>query len=56
MPRGSGRAAKRCAAMQALKAGDDEQVLRPPIGEHVEDGFVVRQVSGASGRPHRCTG
>ena len=56
MPRGSGRAAKRCAAMQALKAGDDEQVLRPPIGEHVEDGFVVRQVSGASGRPYRCPG
>ena len=50
MPRGSGRAAKRCAALQALKAGDDDPVLRPPIGERVEDGFVVRHVSGSSGR------
>ncbi|MDT7572980.1 MAG: hypothetical protein QOE05_3154 [Actinomycetota bacterium] len=55
MPRGSGRSAKRAAALEALKSSDDEAV-RPPIGEHVEDGFVVRQVSGASGKAYRCPG
>jgi hypothetical protein len=30
--------------------------VRPPIGEHVEDGYVVRQVSGASGKAYRCPG
>ena len=57
MPRGSGRAAKRCAALQALKAGDDESAPRPPVGERVEDGYVVRQLSGsAAGRAYRCPG
>ena len=55
MPRGSGRSAKRAAALQALKTGDDD-APRPPIGEHVEDGFVVRHVSGASGKAYRCPG
>jgi hypothetical protein len=55
MPRGSGRAAKRAAALEALKAGDDD-VLRPPVGEHVEDGYVVRHVTGASGKAYRCPG
>ncbi|MCU1590333.1 MAG: ATP/GTP-binding protein [Frankiales bacterium] len=55
MPRGSGRSAKRAAALDALKSGDDD-VLRPPVGEHVEDGFVVRHVSGASGKAYRCPG
>ena len=41
--------------MQALKSGDDE-LLRPPVGEHVEDGYVVRQVSGATGKAYRCPG
>ena len=57
MARGSGRAAKRAAALQALKAGDDAVPLRPPIGERVEDGFVVRRISGsAAGRAYRCPG
>jgi hypothetical protein len=55
VPRGSGRSAKRAAALDALKSGDDD-VLRPPIGEHVEDGYVVRLVSGASGKAYRCPG
>ena len=55
MPSGSGRSAKRAAALAALKSGDDE-TLRPPVGEHVEDGFVVRHVSGASGKAYRCPG
>lgn len=55
MPRGSGRSAKRAAALEALKAGDDD-VLRPPVAEQVTAGFVVRQVSGASGKAYRCPG
>ena len=55
MPRGSGRSAKRAAALQALKSSDDE-APRPPIGEHVEDGFVVRHVSGAGKKAYRCPG
>jgi hypothetical protein len=55
VPRGSGRSAKRAAALDALKSGDDD-VLRPPLGEHIEDGFVVRTVSGASGKSYRCPG
>jgi len=54
MPRGSGRAAKREAAMRALKAADDETV-RPPAGERVEDGQVVRSVSGGA-KSYRCPG
>jgi hypothetical protein len=55
MPRGSGRSAKRAAALEALKSGDDD-VLRAPVGEHVEDGYVVRHVSGASDKAYRCPG
>ena len=56
MAGGSGRAAKRAAALAALKKGDDEAV-RPPAGERVEDGYVVRAVAGtASARPYRCPG
>jgi hypothetical protein len=55
VPSGSGRSAKRAAALAALKSGDDE-TLRPPVGEHVEDGCVVRHVSGASGKAYRCPG
>jgi hypothetical protein len=55
VPSGSGRSAKRAAALAALKSGDDE-TLRPPVGEHVEDGYVVRHVSGASGKAYRCPG
>ena len=56
MPSGSGRAAKRAAALAALKKGDDD-APRAPVGERVEDGHVVRRVSGtASARPYRCPG
>jgi hypothetical protein len=55
VPSGSGRSARRAAALAALKSGDDE-ALSPPVGEHVEDGYVVRQVSGASGKAYRCPG
>ena len=56
MPSGSGRAAKRAAALAALKKGDDD-AIRPPAGERVEDGYVVRRVAGtASSRPYRCPG
>jgi hypothetical protein len=41
--------------MQALKSGDDE-TLAPPAGERVEDGYVVRSVTGASGKAYRCPG
>jgi hypothetical protein len=54
--KGSGRAAKRAAALQALKAADDDPVVRAPAGEQVEDGFVVRRVPGSSGRAYRCPG
>jgi hypothetical protein len=54
---GSGRAAKRAAALAALKKGDDESGPRPPAGERVEDGHVVRRVAGtASARAYRCPG
>ena len=56
MPRGSGRAAKRYAAEAALRAGDDDRpVLRPPAGERVEDGHVVRS-AGVTQRVYRCPG
>jgi hypothetical protein len=40
--------------MEALKSGDP--VVRPPVGEQVEDGFVVRHVSGAADKSYRCPG
>jgi hypothetical protein len=48
----------RAAARERLRAGDDEEgVLRPPAGEAVEDGHVVRRVAGnAPGRAYRCPG
>lgn len=56
MAGGSGRAAKRAAALAALKKGGDD-APRPPAGERVEDGHVVRRVAGtASARPYRCPG
>jgi hypothetical protein len=57
VPSGSGRAAKRAAALAALKAGDDDSAPRVPAGERVEDGYVVRSVAGtASARSYRCPG
>ncbi len=56
MSSGSRRAGKRAAALRALQRGD-EQALRVPAGERVEDGHVVRAVAGtASARPYRCPG
>ena len=56
MAGGSGRAAKRAAALAALRKGDDD-APRPTAGERVEDGHVVRSVAGtASPRPYRCPG
>jgi hypothetical protein len=56
VPSGSGRAAKRAAALAALKKTDDD-APRTPAGERVEDGYVVRSVAGtASARPYRCPG
>lgn len=56
MAGGSGRAAKRAAALAALKKGDDVGP-RLPAGQRVEDGHVVRSVAGtSSGRPYRCPG
>ena len=43
--------------MQALKAGDEEPSVRPPLGEQVVDGYVVRAVAGSvSARAYRCPG
>jgi hypothetical protein len=56
MARGSRRAAREAAAFEARKRGDDGPV-RPPGGERVEDGWVVRSLAGsASGRSYRCPG
>ena len=57
MARGSRRRAREAAALEALKRGDDDGPLRPPAGQRVEDGFVVRSLSGsAPGRAYRCPG
>ncbi|MEX2291754.1 MAG: ATP/GTP-binding protein [Mycobacteriales bacterium] len=57
MARGSRRAAMRAAALDALKHDDDEGTPRPPVGEQVEDGHVVRRVAGTSSpRVYRCPG
>jgi hypothetical protein len=54
--RGSRRAARQAAALEALKRGDDAP-LRRPAGQQVEDGFVVRRLAGtAPGRRYRCPG
>jgi hypothetical protein len=47
----------RAAALDALKSGDDDVSSRLPAGERVEDGHVVRSVSGtAGGASYRCPG
>jgi hypothetical protein len=56
MAKGSRRAAMRAAALDALRRGDDDP-LRPPAGERIEDGHVIRSITGArSGTPYRCPG
>jgi hypothetical protein len=52
---GSRRAALRAAARERLRSGEDD-ALRAPLGERVENGYVVRQVAGTSGRAYRCPG
>lgn len=54
MPRGSGRSAKRAAALAVLKSGDP--VLPIAVSEELQEGFVVRQVTGAAGKAYRCPG
>jgi hypothetical protein len=55
--KGSRRGAREAAALEALRRGDDDGPLRPPGGERVEDGYVVRSLSGsATGRSYRCPG
>jgi hypothetical protein len=56
MAGGSRRAARRAAALAALRGADGDGP-RVPAGERVEDGQVVRQVTGmASAGPYRCPG
>jgi hypothetical protein len=56
--KGSRRGAREAAALEARKRGDDDVgPPRPAGGQRVEDGFVVRSLSGAStGRSYRCPG
>ncbi len=57
MAKGSRRSAMRAAALDALKQGDGDAALRPPVGERVENGHVVRSVTGTgAGSPYRCPG
>ena len=56
MARGSRRAAREAAALEALRRADGGS-LRPPGVERVEDGFVVRSLAGSpGGRTYRCPG
>ena len=56
MPKGSRRAEQRRVAERALRSGDDTP-LRPPTGDAMEDGWVVRVLSGAgSTKEYRCPG
>ena len=56
MAGGSRRAALRAAARERLRSGDGPPP-RGPSGERLEDGHVVRQVSGtAAARAYRCPG
>lgn len=56
MARGSRRAARAAAALEALRRADDP-VVRAPAGQRVEDGVVVRPLAGSpSGRSYRCPG
>jgi hypothetical protein len=55
--RGSRRGAREAAALEALRRDGDAGPLRPPAGQRVEDGFVVRSLAGASSsRSYRCPG
>ena len=56
MARGSRRGARETAALEALRKDDAGSPLRAPGGERVEDGHVVRSVSGSGGRSYRCPG
>jgi hypothetical protein len=47
----------RAAALDALKHGAGNDGPARPAGERVEDGHVIRAVSGTpSSRPYRCPG
>lgn len=55
MPRGSRRGQQRSRALQELRSGDP--VVGLPAGERVEDGWVVRSLSGAAtDKTYRCPG
>ena len=57
MASGSRRSAQRAAYLESLRSGDRAGTSRPPAGESVEDGHVVRRVAGnAAGRAYRCPG
>ena len=56
MAGGSRRAAQRAVARERLRSGD-EPAPYVPAGERVEDGYVVRTVSGSgAGKGYRCPG
>jgi hypothetical protein len=55
--KGSRRGAREAAALEALRRGDDDVVRPAPAGQRVEDGYVVRSLSGAAAvRDYRCPG
>ena len=57
MAGGSRRAAMRAAARDRLRSGEEADGPFVPAGERVEDGHVVRAVSGSgTGRAYRCPG
>jgi hypothetical protein len=54
--RGSRRSQRWAEERERLRSGEQEP-LRPPSGESVEDGWVVRRVAGsADPKPYRCPG
>jgi len=54
--RGSRRKAREAAALEARKRGDDAPPRVSP-GQRVEDGWVVRPLTGSTtGRTYRCPG
>ena len=54
MPKGSRRGAREAEALAALRT-DEGPVMRGPVGERVEGGYVVRNV-GASATVYLCPG
>jgi hypothetical protein len=54
MGKGSRRGARAAEALAALRA-DDGPLLRGPIGQRHEDGYVVRSV-GVGDKAYRCPG